>query len=1455
MAMSQVVICAFALLAVASAAPVNPRLTTHLTQASCKGGECTDEDPQPAIGAVDAATKAAIEQKEEPIREGDKPTPVAGGDASAATTPNPTPVPEGHGNGGFFKVNQPCTVCRVGWEYEVTSCTPEHDRECRACKECKSETEVIKSLCSGTDNTECACASGFGRLVENGMCQKCEPGTFDDPESDKCLPCPEGSYQDSEGQTFCNKCGAECGAGEYAAKACNGKQPRVCSPCATGFFKTEVGDQTCEPCKGACPSGQFEEQKCMPTSDVVCGSCPDGSFLDEKNNCVECTNCGAGQVEIKACDATSDAICRLCDEGSFLKEGNCTACTVCPSGEYPVEDCLNTVEHSQDAQCSKCPDETFKSEAGMGICTACCAACGPEEVEIQACTPTTGRICKSCNAGEYISDGECKTCSVCEGGMVEKSPCGGNQDVVCEVCPEGHYMAGKSCVPCDDECAAGFYEQQQCKSTEKMSFNRICAPCEAGKYKDVEGNGACISHSAQCPPGFTQSVTPSTTHDRQCVECEEGKFKSTTGSCACTPCTVCNNTDAGKERVACSATTDRQCLDCSGNFYLFGDGASSRCVPCGAECSEGEVQTNACGGNKPRSCELCPSGSYKVRTEGSLDEACKSCSNQGGCPEGTFQSTPCQNTVELSTNRVCTACPADSFKNDKGAHVCTPCSQCGVGMEPTGVGCTADSTSGVGAISDQECASCAQGFFKDTAGNFACVPCSTRNGTQAIVSPCTSESNAEFGSCSSGTYLTEKHTCEQCAPPCSDGFEEVQACTQDKVGGNRICSRCGSNQYLGSDGKCVACTECSLSEMEVSSCTPTANRVCRNCEASSYFDLSSKTCVPCKKGGERQIVVTKCGANTDASYDFCPTKSHKTAPDTCSPCSDSCPAGTYEAVGCGADLVFGLVTDDGQPYIGTTDRSCVACPTGMFRTEEMGVDKCLNCSAVAGPGEEEVTACSSTSDRKVKKCDAGFYNIDGKGPCLPCVDDCQAGFYQSQECSAKTPRVCIACVAGSNFSNAVNSKTCTECRSECEAGWTQVQACNAKQERVCAPCGQGKFKAEIGSTTCTTCQVCVKGKFETTPCGGRSGVNAEDRHCTTCPVGKWSAGNSTVCLDWSAPCGVGQYETESGSSKNDRVCLDCPENSFKLTADMAPVCTTNEVGVITCTDTADECTPCADACPMGSYEETPCSREKNRVCRACGENEYSDGIGLTSCKKCSLSCPDGHREISPCNATHDIQCSVCEAGMYEHVEPGTNVAACVNCSNVCSPGQYEVKACTYKSNRECQQCPAETFSSDEGQSECKPCSEKCGPGFETAVLNGVMLDCSSGVVDRLCKACPDGKFRSAEMVLSSDMCLSCSVCPGGYRSECTAEADSVCISAEGDVGSHAASVGLTQDIRPIVQDKPVVESNSDTNLSEEDRRLAEEMRIKTAAKKGGAKLAGESVLAQTGAFAQYMQQD
>lgn len=134
-----------------------------------------------------------------------------------------------------------------------------------------------------------------------------------------------------------------------------------------------------------------------------------------------------------------------------------------------------------------------------------------------------------------------------------------------------------------------------------------------------------------------------------------------------------------------------------------------------------------------------------------------------------------------------------------------------------------------------------------------------------------------------------------------------------------------------------------------------------------------------------------------------------------------------------------------------------------------------------------------------------------------------------------------------------------------------------------------------------------------------------------------------------------------------------------------------------------------------------------------------------------------------------------------------------------------------------------------------------------------MLDCSSGLVDRLCQACPAGKFRSAETVLSSDMCLSCSVCPGGYKSECTAESDSVCISTEGEVGSIAASVGLTQDIRPLVEDKPVVDK-FEANLSEEDRRLAEELRKKTAAKKGGATLVGESVLAQTGAFAQYMQQ-
>merc|ERR1712146_803572 len=95
------------------------------------------------------------------------------------------------------------------------------------------------------------------------------------------------------------------------------------------------------------------------------------------------------------------------------------------------------------------------------------------------------------------------------------------------------------------------------------------------------------------------------------------------------------------------------------------------------------------------------------------------------------------------------------------------------------------------------------------------------------------------------------------------------------------------------------------------------------------------------------------------------------------------------------------------------------------------------------------------------------------------------------------------------------------------------------------------------------------------------------------------------------------------------------------------------------------------------------------------------------------------------------------------------------------------------------------------------------------------LDCSSGVVDRLCVACQEGKFRSVDSALNSDMCMACSVCPNGYKSQCTPDSDAVCLDTP---ETAPAAVGLTQDIRQLAEDRQV-QADPDVGLTLEERQL------------------------------------
>nr|XP_045379911.1 signal peptide, CUB and EGF-like domain-containing protein 2 isoform X4 [Camelus bactrianus] len=147
----------------------------------------------------------------------------------------------------------------------------------------------------------------------------CRAGTYYDGTQERCILCPNGTYQTEEGQVTCepcprpenpgalktleawnvSECGGLCQPGEYST---DGFAP--CQLCALGTFQPEAGRTSCFPCGGGLPTKHlgatsFQDcetrVQCSPghfynTTTHRCIRCPAGTYQPEfgKNNCVSC---------------------------------------------------------------------------------------------------------------------------------------------------------------------------------------------------------------------------------------------------------------------------------------------------------------------------------------------------------------------------------------------------------------------------------------------------------------------------------------------------------------------------------------------------------------------------------------------------------------------------------------------------------------------------------------------------------------------------------------------------------------------------------------------------------------------------------------------------------------------------------------------------------------------------------------------------------------------------------------------------------------------------------------------------------------------------------------------------------------------------------------------------------------------------------------------------------------
>ena len=274
----------------------------------------------------------------------------------------------------------------------------------------------------------------------------------------------------------------------------------------------------------------------------------------------------------------------------------------------------------------------------------------------------------------------------CEACLANKIGCGGasagicntgyestNGGVTCSECAYGTYKASAgnvACVPCSvpsetntyrlecNKCAAG--SGYGCVSNNSGGFCG-CRVCDAGTYKALAGNAACIDcdidklncgdvFSGYCTGGYESNS------GNVCTPCKPGtyrRYKDISRDPLTFMCSLCS-----PYAVGCGGTTAGLC---DAGYDTYSNGAY--CNPCrrglykshvgNDECSPCDLNSYPnCGGSKSGFCDI----GYGSNDNGA------SCVL---CPTGSYK--------DIGGNSGCTYCPQSFYADQVGSIACTAC--------------------------------------------------------------------------------------------------------------------------------------------------------------------------------------------------------------------------------------------------------------------------------------------------------------------------------------------------------------------------------------------------------------------------------------------------------------------------------------------------------------------------------------------------------------------------------------------------------------------------------------------------------------------------------------------------------------------------------------------------------------------------------------------------------------
>ncbi|XP_071107671.1 uncharacterized protein [Haliotis cracherodii] len=979
--------------------------------------------------------------------------------------------------------------CPAGQYFQGSSCSPcprdyyqekEGQSFCYPCPLLK-RTRVV-----GTDNeTKCfnGCPSGT-ELQDDGSCKDCAQGYYRTRNlQDNCKRCPAGRTTEGTKTTSSSGCNLpECPAGRYIDinKVCRKcpigefqpmKWQRSCITCNNSYTTAAEGSTNAADCKFFCQEGREES----PVGSKTCSLCPRGKYRDNTMplRFLPCQACDTGfTTQTDGSTNITDCSIRICTAGNYRNTTD-NMCYQCPIGEYQTLDLQE--------QCLSCNTSYSTRSTGTINATECIFFC-PDGKELK--TPGT-KNCTPCSRGTYRSDTDLlrfKTCQACADSTKSTDDVGSKfpEDCKIKVCTAGQKLTSNmlGCV----DCPVDTYQPEALPRTTTQCLN--CSTNQGTKQPRSGNSSACLPF---CAAGQQVNGT-------ECEPCPRGTWNDGSSQRRFSACEACADTDFTTETSGATDPTQCTLRNCQPGYKI----GVSACEPCGY----GEYQPL-------RAQDKCESCGVDLNTSSTASTSRAQCTIS--CAPG-----------KQGQNNVCSPCPEDTFKDEAGFAVCTPCSgsktsdaariTCSVTFCDRGVGYDAAA---------KTCTVCPQGRYKDTRGNTACKPCPknyTTAGTNA-----TDSADCNILNCEPGFFAHNTETCT----PCPKGYYKASVGTEN-------CTKCDADKTTQAE----ASTNQSACSLEVCPAGQyrSADNTCQMCAVGEYQPASGQTnCTKCDTGFTTKA--TGSNMTTDCLI-VCSAGKYRSSRTVCSVCD----VGTYQP-NTGAESCIncstGFITSNNAS---TAESDCYRlCPAGQYRpaSDRRACNECMLGTYQPSSGKTRCITCTP----------AGYITLQtASTKADDCMPSCGAGKYLNV-----TSRSCIPCPLGTFLPTAGTTTQCRLCptgRTTTMTGATQEANCDLvdcqpgyfrKENQGCQACGKGFYQPSRGQTSCIKCDVNTTTFISVTnatdkaqciaDCAEGTGYNRLTKACDSCPIGQIRKPNIS---DYCYFCPTGQTTAFAGS----KTCLD-----------------------------------------------------------------------------------------------------------------------------------------------------------------------------------------------------------------------------------------------------------------------------------------------------------------------------